>query len=118
LDYGLTVTSSYAATFNMPENTVTLVGNVVVTRGSNVLRGQRLAVDLTSGVSKMDEGRIDGKFQSVRRNPPDPRNTAENGYDPPPFKWSDLRYVLDITRKPFSGHPSPTILYTRHAGAA
>jgi lipopolysaccharide export system protein LptA len=63
-----------AATFNMRENTVTLVGNVVVTRGSNVLRGQRLVVDLTSGVSKMDGGRIDGIFQSGRRNPPDPRN--------------------------------------------
>jgi lipopolysaccharide export system protein LptA len=63
-----------AATFNMRENTVTLVGNVVVTRGSNVLRGQRLVVDLTSGVSKMDGGRIDGIFQSVRGNPPDPRN--------------------------------------------
>ena len=62
------------ATFNMRENTVTLVGNVVVTRGSNVLRGQRLVVDLTSGVSKMDGGRIDGIFQSVRGNPPDPRN--------------------------------------------
>jgi lipopolysaccharide export system protein LptA len=62
-----------AATFNMRENTVTLVGNVVVTRGSNVLRGQRLVVDLTSGVSKMDGGRIDGIFQSSRRNPPDPR---------------------------------------------
>jgi len=63
-----------AATFNMRENTVTLVGNVVVTRGSNVLRGQRLVVDLTSGVSKMDGGRIDGIFQSSRRNPPDPRS--------------------------------------------
>ena len=63
-----------AATFNMRENTVTLVGNVVVTRGSNVLRGQRLVVDLTSGVSKMDGGRIDSIFQSGRRNPPDPRN--------------------------------------------
>ena len=62
------------ATFNMRENTVTLVGNVVVTRGSNILRGQRLVVDLTSGVSKMDGGRIDGIFQSVRGNPPDPRN--------------------------------------------
>jgi lipopolysaccharide export system protein LptA len=57
-----------AATFNMRENTVTLAGNVVVTRGSNVLRGQRLVVDLTSGVSKMDGGRIDGIFQSGRRN--------------------------------------------------
>jgi len=55
------------------------VGNVVVTRGANVLRGQRLVVDLTSGVSKMDGGRIDGIFQSERRNPADPRNSAEKG---------------------------------------
>jgi lipopolysaccharide export system protein LptA len=47
------------ATFNMRENTVTLIGNVIVTRGGDVLRGQRLVVDLTSGVSKMDGGRVD-----------------------------------------------------------
>jgi len=52
-----------AATFNMRENTVTLVGNVVVTRGADVLRGQRLVVDLTSGVSRMDQGRVEGLFQ-------------------------------------------------------
>jgi lipopolysaccharide export system protein LptA len=66
-----------AATFNMRENTVTLVGNVVVTRGADVLRGQRLVVDLTSGVSKMDQGRVEGLFQSGPRNAPDPRNPAE-----------------------------------------
>ncbi len=65
------------ATFNMRENTVTLVGNVVVTRGADVLRGQRLTVDLTSGVSKMDGGRVDGIFQAGPRAPPDPRNSAE-----------------------------------------
>jgi lipopolysaccharide export system protein LptA len=53
-----------SATFNMRENTVMLVGNVVVTRGENVLRGQRLVVDLTSGVSKMDQGRVEGLFQA------------------------------------------------------
>src|SRR5262249_39156711 len=63
-----------AATFNMRENTVTLVGYVVVTRGSNALRGQRLGVGLTYGESEMDGGRIDGIFQSGRRNPPNPRN--------------------------------------------
>jgi lipopolysaccharide export system protein LptA len=57
-----------AATFNMRENTVTLVGNVVVTRGADVLRGQRLVVDLTSGVSRMDQGRVEGLFQ---RSPPE-----------------------------------------------
>src|SRR5262249_18793729 len=66
-----------AATFTMRENTVTLVGNVTVTRGADVLRGQRLVVDLTSGVSKMDQGRVEGLFQSGPRNPPDPRNTAD-----------------------------------------
>jgi lipopolysaccharide export system protein LptA len=66
-----------AATFNMRENTVTLVGNVVVTRGADILRGQRLVVDLTSGVSKMDQGRVEGLFQSGPRNAPDPRNPAE-----------------------------------------
>src|SRR5215468_6465370 len=66
-----------AATFNMRENTVTLVGNVVVTRGTDVLRGQRLVVDLTSGVSKMDQGRVEGLFQSGSRSPPDPRNAAD-----------------------------------------
>ena len=38
----------------MRANTVTLTGNVVVTRGTDVLRGQRLVVDLTTGVTKMD----------------------------------------------------------------
>jgi lipopolysaccharide export system protein LptA len=58
-----------AANFNMLENTVTLTGNVVVTRGQDVLRGQRLVVDLTSGVSKMDQGRVEGLFQSGSRTP-------------------------------------------------
>ena len=67
-----------AAIFNMRENTVTLTGNVVVTRGADILRGQRLVVDLTTGVSKMDQGRVEGLFQSGPRNAPlDPRNAPE-----------------------------------------
>jgi lipopolysaccharide export system protein LptA len=60
--------SGDTASFNMRENTVTLTGNVVVTRGQDVLRGQRLVVDLTSGVSKMDQGRVEGLFQAGSRN--------------------------------------------------
>jgi lipopolysaccharide export system protein LptA len=40
--------------FDMRANTVTLVGNVVVTRGQDVVRGRKLTVDLTSGTSKID----------------------------------------------------------------
>jgi lipopolysaccharide export system protein LptA len=41
---------------DMKSNTVTLNGNVVVTRSNDVVRGQRLVVDLGSGVSHMDGG--------------------------------------------------------------
>jgi lipopolysaccharide export system protein LptA len=41
-------------TFDMQSNTVTLSGNVVVIRGKDVVRGQRLVVDLNTGVSHME----------------------------------------------------------------
>jgi lipopolysaccharide export system protein LptA len=50
------------AVFDMKANVVTLTGNVVVTRGSDVLRGQRLVVDLATGVTRMDAGRVEGLF--------------------------------------------------------
>jgi lipopolysaccharide export system protein LptA len=54
--------------FDMKTNTVTLTGNVVMTQGKNVLRGERLVVDLTSGVSRVESGsggggRVQGLFQ-------------------------------------------------------
>jgi lipopolysaccharide export system protein LptA len=49
-------------TFDMQSNTVTLKGNVVVTHGKDVVRGQRLVVDLNSGVSHIDGGRVDALF--------------------------------------------------------
>ncbi len=55
------------ASFDMRTNTVTLMGNVLVTQGQNVLRGERLVVDLTSGVSRVEsgkagQGRVQGLF--------------------------------------------------------
>jgi len=40
--------------FDMRANTVTLIGNVVVTKGQDVLKGPRLVVNLTTGVSRME----------------------------------------------------------------
>jgi lipopolysaccharide export system protein LptA len=53
--------------FDMKTNTVTLTGNVVMTQGKNILRGDRLVVNLTSGVSKVESGknghgRVEGLF--------------------------------------------------------
>jgi lipopolysaccharide export system protein LptA len=54
-------------TFDMKANTVTLSGGVTMTQGQNVLRGDRLIVDLTSGVSRVEsgkngQGRVQGLF--------------------------------------------------------
>jgi lipopolysaccharide export system protein LptA len=60
---GVTVTqkdqtaSGDTGLFDMKANTVTLQGNVVVSQGQNVMRGERLVVDLTSGVSRVDSGK-------------------------------------------------------------
>jgi lipopolysaccharide export system protein LptA len=43
--------------FDMRSNTVTLTGHVVMTEGKNVLRGDKLVVNLTSGVSRIESGR-------------------------------------------------------------
>ena len=55
--------------FDMGANTVTLVGNVVVTQGTDVLRGQRLFVDLASGRTTLDSGpgRVEGLFMPKAR---------------------------------------------------
>ena len=46
--------------FDMRTNTVVLSGKVVLTRGQDVMRGERLFVNLTDGVSRMEGGRIEG----------------------------------------------------------
>jgi lipopolysaccharide export system protein LptA len=44
--------------FDMKANTVTLTGNpVIMTQGQNILRGGKLVVDLTSGVSRVEAGK-------------------------------------------------------------
>jgi len=53
--------------FEMKTNTVTLTGNVMMTQGQNVLRGDRLIVDLTTSVSRVEsgkdgQGRVQGLF--------------------------------------------------------
>jgi lipopolysaccharide export system protein LptA len=59
--------------FDMRANTVTLSGDVVLTQGPNVMRGDRLVVDLNSGLSRLEaKGRVSGLFVpgSVREREP------------------------------------------------
>jgi len=52
--------------FDMKSNTITLAGGVVISQGQNVLRGDRLVVDVATGHARVDagQGRVQGMFSS------------------------------------------------------
>jgi lipopolysaccharide export system protein LptA len=60
------IVTGETAIFDTKANQVTMQGGVVLTQGQNVLRGDRLVVDMTTGVSRIesDTGRVQGLFQS------------------------------------------------------
>jgi lipopolysaccharide export system protein LptA len=52
--------------FDMRANTVTLLGNVVISQGQNVVKGERLTVDMTTGVSRVDNPKTGtGRVQAL-----------------------------------------------------
>jgi lipopolysaccharide export system protein LptA len=60
------VVTGETAVFDTKANLITMLGGVVLTQAKNVLRGDRLLVDMTTGVSRVesDSGRVQGLFQS------------------------------------------------------
>jgi lipopolysaccharide export system protein LptA len=68
--------------FEMAENTVTLNGNVLVSQGQNILRGDRLVVNLTSGVSHMEAGKGGkGRVEAVLQPSSVNKKEGEKGSD-------------------------------------
>lgn len=76
--------TSRTGIYDVASKQITMLGNVVLTRGDSVLRGQRLAIDLDSGRSTLDGaggvaarpgqpaqpgGRVSGRFVVPARNP-------------------------------------------------
>ena len=51
----MTATSEWAM-FDVPKQEVTLGGDVVMTQGSNTIKGEKLIVDLKTGVARVDPG--------------------------------------------------------------
>jgi lipopolysaccharide export system protein LptA len=66
------IVTGETAVFDTKTNLVTMLGGVVLTQGKNVLRGDRLMVDMTTGVSRVesDSGRVQGLFQSSGQGGP------------------------------------------------
>lgn len=66
------VVTGETAVFDTKTNLITMLGGIVLTQGKNVLRGDRLMVDMTTGVSRVesDTGRVQGLFQSSGQGGP------------------------------------------------
>lgn len=58
------VVTGETAIFDTRANLITMVGGVVLTQCKNVLKGDRLKVDMTTGVSRVesDTGKVQGMF--------------------------------------------------------
>jgi lipopolysaccharide export system protein LptA len=58
------VVTGESAIFDTKANLITMLGGVVLTQCKNVLRGDRLLVDMTTGVSRVesDSGKVQGLF--------------------------------------------------------
>ena len=62
---GIQKASGNRGVFDMPSNTVTLTGNVMVTQGNNILKGDKLVVDLTTQKSRVESSNTGGRVQGV-----------------------------------------------------
>ncbi len=58
------VVTGETAIFDTRANLITMAGGVVLTQCKNVLKGDRLKVDMTTGVSRVesDSGKVQGMF--------------------------------------------------------
>lgn len=68
------------AVYDMGERAITLTGNVVLTKGKNVMRGTRLTVNLDSGQATMAaQGMPGGRVQGLFTLPPKHKTPKDNG---------------------------------------
>jgi lipopolysaccharide export system protein LptA len=65
--------------FDVKSNSVTLIGNVVLTQGTNVVRGDRMFVDLNTGISRVESDkakRVESLFNPGTSQQPAPAPAA------------------------------------------
>ncbi|HTS40054.1 MAG TPA: LptA/OstA family protein [Xanthobacteraceae bacterium] len=59
------VASGDTGIYDLRAKTIMLVGNVVVSQGQQVMRGERLVVDLNTGVSRVESGKSRGAVEML-----------------------------------------------------
>ena len=83
------VVTGELAVFDTKTNLITMTGGVVLTQCQNVLKGDRLLVDMTTGVSRVesDSGKVNGLFlnQSSEKGCSNQASGAPGSSAPPPL---------------------------------
>ena len=69
--------------FDVKTNKITLTGNVVVTQGANVLRGDVLEVDLTTSRTEVRSGKTSGRVEGLFNPSSTPQAPAPQQPPPP-----------------------------------
>lgn len=66
--------------FDMKSNTITMTGGVVITQGQNVLRGDRLIVDVATGHARVEagQGRVQGMFSPSSKDAKDSKDSKDS----------------------------------------
>jgi lipopolysaccharide export system protein LptA len=82
------VVTGETAVFDTRANLITMLGGVVLTQCKNVLRGDRLLVDMTTGVSRVesDGGKVQGLFDQSSEKGCGPAPTGPGRPSPLPGK--------------------------------
>jgi lipopolysaccharide export system protein LptA len=108
------IASGDTGVYDMPSNTMTLIGSVTVTQGQNVTQGQKLIVDLTTGVSHVVGG-AGGRVQTliVPKNENKADNKADNKAETKPgdSKQGDSRPGIAPAAAPKQRPAQPSGLY-------
>jgi lipopolysaccharide transport protein LptA len=101
------------AVFDMAANTVTISGNVVLKRGRQVVRGEKLLIDLKSGLSRMlNAGPEKVTAKSLTFGAP-PRITANPGQRDCGGKMCAVFFPRDVQKAGQGGKPSKNSLPAR-----
>ena len=96
------VVTGETAVFDTKADMITMLGGIVLTQGKNVLRGDRLMVDMSTGVSRVesDSGRVQGLFISSGGqggSPGGPRNipldTGAGGDQVPRINQNNISHL-------------------------
>lgn len=93
--------------FDMKANTITLSGNVLITQNQNVLKGERLVVDMGTGAARVEGGRVTGVFVPSSADGKDKdKDTKDKDKDKDAGKNKDSGKAKDTDKAKTNGRSS------------